>query len=711
MSMKNALLASSILGLSLVGLSVHADETRQCLDELCLYQSLPSMDALLTAPPAPTTGVTGTEAPHYGKWGFDPAAMDRTIKPGDDFYNFAQGAAIKNMTIPADRSRYGSFNVLTELSENRLKVLVEGLAKRTDLSGDDAKIAALYNDMMNTEAKNALDVKPIAPRLAAIAAISTKTEMAAYLANAHRFFGSSLFGVSIGDDRKNPGFNTVYLSAGGTSLPDRDYYLKDSFKDKKTKFEAYVTSVLGMAGFADPAKLAHDVVEFETKIADTHWTRIEMRNTEKTYNPMAMSDLKTFAPGFDWDTFLSTVGVSSAKTIVLTTNTAIAKQAKVFDETPLETIKAWEAFTTIDQSSAYLSDRFSKANWGFYAHDLSGAQEERALWKRSISVVEGSLGEPIGKAYVKTYFPADSKTKMVALVAQLRVALKARIEHLSWMTPETKAKALEKLSKFGVKIGYPDVWRDYSKLEIKPGDLVGNLEAASSFAWDYQLSHLGKPIDRTEWGMTPQTVNAYYSPTRNEIVFPAAILQPPFFDPKADMAVNFGGIGGVIGHEMTHGFDDQGRKYDGNGGQTDWWQAEDSAKFDAQAKLYGAQYDTYEPIPGAKVQGGLTMGENIADLGGVLLGLDAYHLSLKGKPAPVIGGFTGDQRVFLGWSQVWRAKSRDDALKQQVTVDPHSPAMFRVIGPMRNVDAWYKAFNVKPGDKYYLKPEDRVRIW
>jgi len=698
--------------LALVAVSGHALAGDRCLDVYCTMQSLESFDGLIPAADDSQGGDSNvTMAKSYGTWGIDLSGMDTSVKPGDNFFDYVNGTAVKNMVIPADKTSTGSFVALIDLSEARSKAIIDGLATRTDLAGDDAKLAAIYKAFMNADAAETLDAAPLKPILADIAAISDKSQMAAYMGKTSGAFGASFFSNRVDLDAKNPKMNVLQMGQSGLGLPDRDYYLKDSFADKKAKYEAYVAQMLDMAGYPDAAKNAHDIVAMETAIAQVSWSRIDRRDDTKTYNPMAVADLTTLAPGFDWKAYLTAAGVAGASKVVVAENTAFAPIAKVFADTPLDTIKAWEAFRTVDQAAPYLSDRFVTAQWTFRSHELAGAQEQRPRWKRAIGAVEGSMGEALGRDYVTAYFPPESKAKMEQLVADLRTALAARIQNLTWMTPETKAKALEKLSKFGVKIGYPNKWRDYSTLTVSPDDLFGNAVHASAFNRAYNLSKLDKPVDPEEWGMTPQTVNAYYSSTRNEIVFPAAILQPPFFDPKADMAVNYGGIGGVIGHEITHGFDDQGRHSDGDGVLADWWTPEDSAKFQAQADKYGAQYDQFEPIPGFHVQGKLTMGENIADLGGNLLGLDAYHLYLKGQPAPVLDGFTGDQRVFMGFAQVWRSKYRDEAVKQQVTTDPHSPAVFRVIGPVRNIDAWYKAFNVQPGDKYYLAPEDRVRIW
>jgi putative endopeptidase len=487
--------------------------------------------------------------------------------------------------------------------------------------------------------------------------------------------------------------------------------LRDAFKDKKAKYREYVACMLDMAGWAEAQQRADEILALETRIAEASWSRAESRDRDKTYNPLTPAELDAYAPGFPWSAWLAAAEVGQARRVVVRQNTAFPKLAKIFAEAPLETLQAWQAFRVVDQTAPFLSKRFDEAQFKFRATDLAGQPEPRERWKRATLLINSSLGEVVGKEYAVRHFPPESKAKMEELIGQLKRALRGRIENLPWMTHETKVKALEKLDLFGVKIGYPDKWRDYSALRVDPADLVGNVRRSTAFRWSYAVAKLDKPVDPDEWGMTPQTVNAYYSATHNEIVFPAGILQPPFFDPNADMAVNYGGIGGVIGHEFTHGFDDQGRKYDGHGALTQWWQPADAAKFQAEAAKYGAQYDTYAVAPGVNVRGAQTMGENIADLGGILLALDAYRAWLHGGPAPVLDGYTGDQRLFLSWAQVWRAKYRPEALKQQTTIDVHSPPRFRVDGPLRNVDAWYDAFGVNPGDKLYLKPEERVRIW
>jgi putative endopeptidase len=698
--------AAAAATLAAAGQALAHDDNSPCLDAIC--QSV----ALFPLADSPESGGwTDVAVPHYGTWGFDVAGMDTSVKPGDNMFEYANGKAVAALVIPSDRPRFGAFDVLAELSQARLRKIVEGyLDAPHSLATDQGKIAALYLSFMDEGRIEALDAKPLQPALARVRAIKTLPEVARFMGQAQAGAGSTIFAGFVDLDRKNPDLNVFNATQSGLGLPDRDYYLKPAFAAKKAKYEAYIVTQLKNAGWPDPEGAAKRIVALETKIAEAHWSRIESRDADKTYNPMTLAELKKAAPEFPWTTWLAAMGASKATSVVVRQPTAFAKLAKVYAETPVQDWRDWEAFHVVDEGAPLLSKRFADAHFEFHGKELSGQPENRPRWKRGLGIVERAMGEAVGRDYAKAYFPAESKAKMEALVGDLRTALKARIERLDWMSPETKTKALEKLSKFGVKIGYPSKWRSYAGLAIVPGDVYGNERRAAQFEWAWRLGKLGRKKDPAEWGMTPQTVNAYYNATRNEIVFPAAILQPPFFDPKADMAVNYGGIGGVIGHEMTHGFDDQGRKSDGDGKLADWWTAEDAKKFDAKAKVYGEQYDTYEPVPGAHVQGKLTMGENIADLGGINMALDAYHASLHGQPAPVIDGITGDQRVFLGWAQVWREKAREDYVRQGVATDPHSPGQFRVIGPMRNIDAWYDAFEVKDG-KYYLKPDDRVRIW
>ncbi|MDG2520797.1 M13-type metalloendopeptidase [Caulobacter segnis] len=706
--MKTAWLGAAAAGallMSAAGASAH--EHKDCLDALCHMQSLD----MLAQGAASGGTVTSLESPRYGTWGYDLSGRDLTAKPGDDFFKFANGTWEKNTEIPADRTRFGNFDKLSLLSEARSQAIIQNAASGKLQDKDAAKIGDAYNAFMNEALAEQLGAKPLAPELAQIRAVKTKVEFAGLMGKTHSTGFVSLFPSYISADEKDPSKYAVYLLTGGLGLPDRDYYLEAKFAEKKAAYLAYVQQMLTLAGWENPAEHAKAVVDFETRLAQVSWTRIEKRDANKTYALKTRAELDAYAPGFDWGALLTPAGLGGVKSVVLTTDTAFPKFVAVYNETSLDTLKAWQAFHLADDSAPYLSKAFVDAQFNFRGKTLSGQPEQRPRWKRAVANVNGMMGEAVGRAYVAEYFPPESKAKMLKLVADIRGALHDRIEALPWMGADTKAKALEKLSKFTVKIGYPDEWRDYSGLTVKKDDLYGNVLRSSAFEWKRDVDRLGGPVDRKEWGMTPQTVNAYYNPPLNEIVFPAAILQAPFFDPQADDAINYGGIGGVIGHEIGHGFDDQGRSYDGDGVLKDWWTAEDAAKFKTQADKLGAQYSAFEPLPGAKVQGGLTMGENIGDLAGLTLGLEAYHRSLNGKPAPVLDGLTGDQRVFLGWAQVWRQKIRDEALRQQVVTDPHSPAYYRVNGTIRNIDGWYKAFDIKPGDALYIAPENRVRLW
>jgi len=665
--------------------------------------------AASAAATAPTQDLS--RAARLGTWGFDMSGRDTSVTPGQDFFQYANGGYVKALSIPSDRTSYGAFDALNELSQSRLHLLLEKTAADKAASGDQARVGALYRSFMAEPQVNALGARPMAPDLAAIRAAKTKSDVARTMGRSQHVVGGSIFAASVQVDAKNPDRYAVYLNQAGLGLPDRDYYLEAGFAPKKAKYETYVARMLTLAKWPQPAANARAIVALETEIAKVSWSRAEQRDDNRMYNAYETAKLSGLAPGFDWAAFISGAGLTKATHVVAQENTAFPKIAAIFDSTPLATLKAWQAFNLADQAAPYLSKPFVDAHFEFRGKTLTGQEEQRPRWKRGVRLVDSQIGEALGKLYVQAYFPPESKAKMLALVGDIRTAMKGRIERLDWMSQPTKAKALEKLAAFTVKIGYPDKWRDYSGLTIKDNDLYGNVNRAVTFDWNFRVSRLGGPVDRSEWGMTPPTINAYYNPTGNEIVFPAAILQPPFFDPDGDMAINYGAIGGVIGHETTHGFDDQGRRYDGTGRLTDWWTAEDAKKFEVQAAKLGKQYDAFEVLPGAKINGELTMGENIADLGGLLLALDAYHTSLHGKPAPVVDGLTGDQRVFLGWAQVWRGKTRDDAMRQQLVSDPHSPERARVDVPMRNIDAFYEAFGLKPGDKMYVAPEDRVRIW
>ena len=666
--------------------------------------------------PTPAAG-PNTAAPvanlvpqRFGSWGLDLAGRDAAVKPGDDFNRYANGKFLDALKIPPDRAGFGVNYALVELSENQVHAILDDLSKAGGAPATDpAKAAAFYTAFLDEGRVNALGAKPMQPGLAAIRAAKTRADLASLMGGVGNF-QASIFDASIDADSKDPTKYAVSLSQGGLGLPDRDYYLKPSFAEKKAKYQAYVAQMLRLAGWPDPDAGAKAVVAYETEIAQVSWSRAEDRDPVKTYNPFTVPALQKFAPGFAWTGFLKAGELGGVKRYVVAEKSAFPKIAAIFAKTPIPTLKAWAAFHLADASAAYMSQPFIDARFEFRSKELSGVETQRDRWKRAVAVVDGAMGEAVGEAYVQRYFPPEAKAKIDALVNDLKVAMGARIEKLVWMSPATKAEALKKLSKLTTKIAYPNKFRDYSTLEIKADDLYGDVMRANAWEWRRQLRRLYKPVDRSEWLMTPQTANAYYNPPLNEVVFPAAELQPPFFDPKADPAVNYGGIGSVIGHEITHGFDDEGRQFDGDGKLRDWWTAEDAKKFKAAAEVLGTQFSSYE-VAGAHVNGELTMGENIADFGGLLVALDAYHLSLHGKPAPVIEGLTGDQRFFLAFAQGWREKRRDEALRQQMVSDPHSPEQFRVNGPVRNMDAWYGAFDVQPGQKLYLKPQDRARIW
>lgn len=651
--------------------------------------------------------------PELGSFGVELEQMDTAVKPGDDFYRYVNGKWLDSFEIPADRSRYGSFTVLAERSESQVKAIIEEAAAQGGAAGSpEQKVGDLFASFMDTEAIEAAGLAPIQYDLDKINAAASHEDVALLFA-APDMQAGGLFGGGVNVDSKNP---TQYaLSAGhaGLGLPDRDYYLKDDqrFSDIRAAYLTYIEELLTLAGIEGGADKAAAIMALETKLAEVHWERKDRRNRDLTYNKMTIAELEGFAPEYPWQASYDAAGLSAAESVIVREKSAFPKISKIFAETSIADWQAFMTFKTLSNYSGQLPAAYDDLTFGFYGKTLRGQPEQRDRWKRGVGMVNGTLGEAVGQVYVKKHFPEDSKRKMVELVENLRTAVGQHIDGLEWMSADTKAEAHAKLAAFTPKIGYTDKWKDYSAMEIKRDDLVGNVRAGNVWGWNDNISKLGGPIDKTEWFMNPQTVNAYYSPTRNEIVFPAAILQAPFFDPNADPAVNYGGIGAVIGHEMGHGFDDQGRKSDGTGALRDWWTEEDAKAFDERAAMLGAQYDQYEPIEGHNVKGDLTMGENIGDLGGISFALSAYKLSLKGKEAPVIDGFTGDQRLFLSWAQIWRGKIRDEALINQVATDPHSPGQYRSNGVVRNIDAWYSAFDVKEGDAMYLPPEERVRIW
>ena len=662
---------------------------------------------------------------HYGAWGFDATGEDRSVKPGDDFFRFANGGWLDRTPIPADKNNVGLRALMTDLTEARLHALMEAAASRAghEPVSLEGKVGAFYKAFQDEARVERLGAEPLKPELDAIRMADTRDALAGLMGHGRDDFYGSLFGVSVSVDRKDPSRYLVYLAQAGLGLPDRDYYSTAALASQQAQYQVYAASLLRLAGWPEPDARAREIVEFETRIAKASGPKAEQRDRDKVYNPMSVAELEALAPGFPWQIFLKSAGLGNATQVVVAEKTAFPKLAAIYASTPVEVLKAWAAFNVADHAAPYLSRPFTAAFFEMREKTLSGMQAQQVRWKRAVHAVSGgdygagdrfdrfgNLGWGVGQLYTAKYFPPESKAKVQELVGDLKAAYHARIERLDWMSPATKVEALKKLETYNVKIGYPDTPRDYSTLVIRDDDLIGDVRRAAAWDWAFFVRRLPGPVDRQEWTMTPQTNDAYNGSLR-DIVFPAGILQPPIFDPSADAAINYGAVGGVIGHEMTHGFDDQGRKVDAAGRLRDWWTAEDAAIFDKRAATLGAQFDSYEPLPGVHVNGKLTMGENIADLGGLTLALDAYHASLHGKPAPVIDGLTGDQRVFLGWAQAWRTKRTDAALHQLVVSDPHSPAQYRVNGPVRNIDAWYESFGVKPGDKLYLAPEERVRIW
>ena len=676
-----------------------------------------SMSTRRTAPDAPKS--------MYGAHGFDVAGADTTVRPGDDFFRYANGRWLARTAIPADLSGYSLRREITDRTEKRLHDMLEHEAKLavrepTTLKG---KVGAFYASFMDSARVERLGAAPLARTLDEIRAATTRTQIAALMGRTNADFERSLFDCGTDIDLKDPKRYTVYVSQGGLGLPDRDYYLDKKFATQKAKYQDYATTLLRLLEWPQPEQAAKDIVAFETDVAAASWTRTQRRDPVATYNPVAVSALPHLAPGFAWREFLAAAELGSIDRVVVAEKSAFPRIASVFGRTPVPTLQAWLAFTVADDAAPYLSQPFVDASFELHARTLSGQAVQSARWKRGLRMVSGgdyaagdrfdrfgNLGWGVGELYTAKWFPPATKRAVQEMVANLQSAYRTRIEGLDWMGAATKRQALEKLDTYTIKVGYPDVPRDYSGVVVRNDDLVGNVRRAAAADWAFYVTRLGGAVDRQEWAMTPQTNDAYNGSLR-DIVFPAGILQPPIFDAAADPAINYGAAGGVIGHELTHGFDDQGRKFDAQGKLADWWSADDSKKFDARAAMLGKQYDAYEPLPGVHVNGALTMGENIADLGGVTPALEAYHASLHGQPAPVVDGWTGDQRVLLGWAQAWRGKSTDAALRRQVVSDPHSPRMYRVNGVVRNVDAWYAAFDVKPGDSLYVAPAERVRIW
>jgi putative endopeptidase len=655
--------------------------------------------------------------PAYPPWGLDLSWMDKGTKPGDDFFLYANGTWAKGAEIPADRSYNGVNLELNKQNEDRLKDIVATLKAKNDaeLSVEERKLRDFYNAYMDTAQIETRGLSAARKDLAKIRAAKTRAAIASLMGNpALQLDGP--FAMYIAADDKHPNRYVLNLVQSGLGLPDRDYYLRNDkeFVDTRDAYKKYVGQMLSFMGAKQAEKRAQAVFALEDAIAKASWPSEDRRDPSKTYNPLAVAELETFAPQFPWKSYFGTANLPMApdRGVIAHEKSAFPELAKVFAATPVAVMRDYLTVRYLHNFADFLPKKFYDADFAFYGTVIQGkpAQLDRAT--RGVTLLDNAMGEALGKLYVAKYFPPEAKAKAKVLVDNLFKAYEEDIKTLAWMSPATRQKALDKLHKFTPKIGYPDVWRDYSALSISREDLLGDVQNANAFEWNREMKRIDSPVDKTEWGMTPPTNNAYYNPTFNEIVFPAGILQPPFFDPNADDAVNYGEIGATIGHEMSHGFDDEGSQYDGDGVLTNWWTPEDAAAFKARTDALVAQYDAYEPLPGIHIKGKLTLGENIADLAGLVIAYKAYHLSLGGKSAPVLDGYTGDQRFYIAYSQSWRQKDRDGRLRAQLLANPHSPPNYRVNGVVRNDEGWYAAFpDIKEGDKYYLPPKDRIQLW
>ncbi len=643
----------------------------------------------------------------YGSWGIDLSARDLAVKPGDDFWAYANQAFVRAHPIPADKSSYGVGDVLDDQIQNQLRDIVEHAPR--DAAG--RQISTLYASWMDQAAIEARGTAPLRPWLDRINAVRDKTGLI-------RLFAAPGYASPIGlQILPDPADTSRYIAAagqGGLGLPGRDYYLREGadFDRIRAAYRDYLITLQRLAGLADPEARADRVIALERRIAEAHWAPERSRDIRQVYNPMDRAHLQQLAPQLDWALFLGDSGLGSVQTIIAGETTAITAEAAMLDSVPLDTWKDWLTLHFLDSAAPYLPRAFDEAHFNFRSRTLSGAQEQKVRWKRGLDLVNGALGESVGRIYIERHFPAESRRQMTELVANLRAALGERLRANTWMDDATRAQAVAKLDAFDPRLGGPVRYIDYSPIRIDRNDLLGNVMRANDFAWQIQVRRLPNPVDRTLWDMTAQTINAYYNPLMNQITFPAAILQPPYFDPNADPAVNYGAIGAIIGHEIGHGFDDQGRRFDAQGRIRDWWTAETDRRFTERTRALGAQYSAFEPLPGLHVNGDLTMGENIGDLGGIEMAYSAYrrYVAAHGEP-PVLNGLTGDQRFFLAYAQAWRDYWREGLLRRVVLTNPHSPSMYRVNGVVRNVDAWYRAFNIQPGDRLYLPPEQRVHIW
>ncbi len=656
------------------------------------------------------------------KPGINLDLMDKAVKPGDDFFRYVNGTWFDQTAIPSDKTSWGSFNELRQNTDkDALAILKEASEdKKLKSTSDQAKAVSLYATYMDTISRNKLGIAPLKAYLTKINALKNNTELNALFAEMEPVGGIGYFGFGIGADAKDSNKNVVYLGTTGLGLPDREYYVSDDndSKEKRDKYVAHVARMLQFLGEneMDAKADADKILALEIALAKPRFNRVELRDDRKTYNPMSIADLQKLTPNMDWNKYFNSIGLKNVKSVVVSQPNYMTALDGILKTTNIEDLKAYSRWNLLRRSANLLSDDIEKANWEFYSKTLQGAMKQRPRNERALQVVNGSVGEALGKLYVEKKFPAEAKEKAIKMIQNVILAYENRINNLAWMSPETKKSAVNKLNKVAIKVGYPDKWKDYSKLDIKSlangGSYYENMQNVTRWQFAENLADLQKPVDKTRWGMSPQTVNAYYNPSYNEIVFPAAILQPPFYDYKADEAVNYGGIGAVIGHEISHGFDDSGARYNAEGNLVDWWTENDLTQFTTLGNALADQYSALEPLPGTHVDGKFTLGENIGDLGGINAAYDGLQLFLKQNPnQATIDGYTPDQRFFMSWATVWRTKMRDEAIKNQVKTDPHTPGMYRAYVPLTNVDAFYKAFDIKEGDRLYVKPENRVKIW
>lgn len=662
----------------------------------------------------PTVGTTYAAEPDGEVSGIEQSYISKTLNPADDFYEFVNEGWLKNTEIPPDRSNYGSFTKIDDAAKEAIREIIDQAAASDAAHGSEQqKIGDFYNSYMDLEARNKLGIKPIESMLEDVRSAASAEEMARIAGQLFRKGIGGPIAFFVMPDAKDSESYAPYVTQTGITLPDRDYYLEDEPRYKKAleDLSAYITDMMDAIDYYDPEGASERIIELETKMAELFWDRVKNRDPQLTYNKKTAEEFADMLSNLPLSYFLEEAGLDKQKSFIVRQPSYFSGLNDLIVSIEPETWQEYFLFKIIDGSATGLTEALEKRHFDFYSTALRGVEEQLPLWRRGVSATESVLGEALGKLYVERHFPPEAKRRMDQLVENLKKAYAKRIEGLDWMTPVTKKAALEKLSKFRTKIGYPDEWKSYSALVIEPDDLVGNYLRAAEVEARRQLDKLGGPIDRNEWFMTPQTVNAYYNPTMNEIVFPAAILQPPFFNLEADDAVNYGGIGGVIGHEISHGFDDKGSQYDGDGNLRMWWSDEDRSEFETRANQLVEQYNQFEPFEGFSVNGEFTLGENIGDLGGMAVAYEAYQLSLNGEEAPVIDGLTGDQRFFLGWGQIWRRLYREKELKQRLITDPHSPSRYRCNGILSNMDAFYEAFEVPEGSGMYIAPDKRVRIW